>query len=182
MTDLAMIERQAKALMTAHGVGSLGFEFDRSKRRVGAMHYRTVGNVAIPVKITLSRNYAVLLRPDELHETMLHEIAHALTPGTGHGWEWKRKARELGLPNPKSCSEKSARPEAAWSAFCPNCKEQRGSQHRAPLRVYMCSKCLPQIGHLAARLTWVKNGLVMEHTDMPDRFYSEWMRMNERYG
>jgi hypothetical protein len=29
-------------------------------------------------------------------QTLLHEIAHALTPADGHGEEWRRKAEEIG--------------------------------------------------------------------------------------
>jgi hypothetical protein len=32
-----------------------------------------------------------------VRETLLHEIAHALTPRNGHGLRWQRKARELGV-------------------------------------------------------------------------------------
>jgi hypothetical protein len=36
--------------------------------------------------------------PDRhFRQTLLHEIAHALTPGDcGHGWEWINKAGEIG--------------------------------------------------------------------------------------
>lgn len=33
---------------------------------------------------------------DDLLDTLLHEIAHALTPGDGHGKLWQAKAMELG--------------------------------------------------------------------------------------
>jgi hypothetical protein len=33
---------------------------------------------------------------DSFRQTMLHEIAHALTPGSGHGADWLKKAEEIG--------------------------------------------------------------------------------------
>src|SRR5215208_6830785 len=41
---------------------------------------------------------------EEVEETMLHEIAHALVgPGKGHGPDWIRQAVELGLKEPGPC-------------------------------------------------------------------------------
>lgn len=33
---------------------------------------------------------------DEVMQTIFHEVAHALTPSSGHGAEWLAKARDLG--------------------------------------------------------------------------------------
>jgi SNF2 family DNA or RNA helicase len=45
------------------------------------------------------------LHPDaEVIDTILHEVAHALTPGHAHDEVWENKAKELGLKNPVACS------------------------------------------------------------------------------
>lgn len=179
MTDLALVERHARALMTAHGVGSLGFEFDRGKRRIGAMHYRRVGDLTIPVKITLSRHYAVLLTMDEIRETMLHEIAHALAPGDGHGYLWQRKARELGV-KPSPCKATSARPDHSVEGRCSTCGQVVGQQHRLPLRVYFHGKCGLRLDRGLA--VWYRNGVKVPVGQMPDRYRIEYNRIANKQG
>ena len=43
--------------------------------------------------------------PDDIIETVLHEIAHVLAPTDGHGDEWKEKAKSIGLENPRIFSK-----------------------------------------------------------------------------
>jgi len=177
MNDLTTIERHARALMTMHGVGRLGFEFDRGKKRIGAMHYQRSGGVSIPVKITISKHYALILSMDEIRETMLHEIAHALTPGDGHGAKWKSKARELGA-RPAPCKAVSVSPEAAWKGICGSCSAVQGNQHRAPLRVYLCAAAsCRSLTYRERVLNWKKNGSYVAAQNMPARFYTEWQRI-----
>src|SRR6188474_344117 len=47
--------------------------------------------------------------PDVI-DTILHEIAHALTPGEQHGIVWQNKAREVGCSNISACSSLSFNP------------------------------------------------------------------------
>jgi SWI/SNF-related matrix-associated actin-dependent regulator 1 of chromatin subfamily A len=52
------------------------------------------------------------IHPDpDVHDTILHEIAHALTPGHGHDATWKFKAKELGCTDLNACSSLSFSPE-----------------------------------------------------------------------
>jgi len=45
------------------------------------------------------------IHPDaEVVDTILHEVAHALTPGAGHNDVWATKAREIGCTNTFPCS------------------------------------------------------------------------------
>lgn len=37
------------------------------------------------------------LTDEEIHEVVMHEIAHALTPGDGHGKKWKMACIKLGI-------------------------------------------------------------------------------------
>ena len=57
------------------------------------------------------------LRPAETCHVVLHELAHVLAPGFGHGKEWRYAARQVGLLRPR------ARPDvgelADWSAISP---------------------------------------------------------------
>lgn len=178
MNNLAEVERHARALMTLHGVGSLKFEFDNHKKRIGAMHYRRVNGLVLPEKITVSKHYASILTMDEIRETVLHEIAHALTPGDGHGPKWRAKAREFGIrPVPRKAT--SARPKATWTGVCGNCGEVRAEYHRAPLKAgWACSavecKRVPTAKRL---LVWYKHGKVATLGDMPDRYITDHYRI-----
>lgn len=140
MNDLAVIERHARALMTAHGVGALPFEFDNSKRRLGATHLMTIGTTTLPKKITISKHYALILPVEEIRNTVLHEIAHALTPGEGHNWKWKRKAVEVGA-KPERCATPSARPAAPIEGWCPACDVKVSENHRMPRVTYVHRTC-----------------------------------------
>lgn len=53
--------------------------------------------------IILSNKYCYRLPAREVQDTILHEIAHALTPGHGHNRVWKRKALEIGCSGKVDC-------------------------------------------------------------------------------
>lgn len=146
--NLNEVEKQAKALMTAHGVGSLGFAFDNGKRRIGACHYKRIGNTVLAKKITLSRHYAVLLPKEEIRDVILHEIAHALTPGHGHDAVWKAACRKVGA-KPSRCAAPSASPAAPIEGRCPKCDVKVSEHHRMPRAVYVHRIC-------RTRLTYVR--------------------------
>ena len=170
--ELTEIERQAKALMTVHGVGYLEFAFDRGKRRLGATHILKIGNASIPQKITLSKHYAVLLGMDELRDVILHEIAHALTPGHGHNAVWKAAARKIGA-KPERCAAPSAAPEHPIVGYCTKdgCGKVVVKMHRLPLRVSYhrtCGRDFP--------LRYTKNGNTVTLNSMPTRYRAEYNR------
>lgn len=178
MNNLREIERNCKALMTVHGVGSLGFAFDGTKTRIGACHFTHVNGVQLPVKITISRHFASILQMDEIRDTMLHEIAHALTPGDGHGRRWQAKCRELGMTHVAAKKRTSAAPETPWKGYCATCGTCQGKQHRAPLRVYLCAApACKRLRYTERILNWKKDGKFVPAQDMPQRFYKEWLKI-----
>lgn len=75
--------------MAQHGLAGWSFRFDHARRRFGSCRYRER-------VITLSRPLVLLNGVDEVRDTILHEIAHALTPGDGHGGKWKSACRRIG--------------------------------------------------------------------------------------
>lgn len=75
------------------------FEFEDCKTSLGRCHY-------IEEKITLSKWYVELNEEKDVEDTILHEIAHALSflkygeKGRGHGVLWKQMCRKIGAkPN-----------------------------------------------------------------------------------
>jgi len=89
--------------------------------------------------IELSRPYAVLNNEDEMLDTVLHEIAHAIV-GTGHGHDlrWKKYAQFIGA-KPQTCANglELVSPEGKWQAVCVNCNKTHYA-HRAIRKSYRC--------------------------------------------
>lgn len=89
--------------------------------------------------IYLSR-YGIKLNTDEeVMDTILHEIAHALTPGAGHKHRWKAKCVELGA-RPNRCSIKGTLPKGKYRYGCGECGYIR-TYHRKPKIQRACAKC-----------------------------------------
>lgn len=169
--ELHEIERHARALMTAHGVGSLAFEFDGGKRRIGATHYVRIGRTTLPKKITFSRHFAPLLSEAEIRDTILHEIAHALAGrDAGHGPVWQAAVRKIG-GKAERCKATKASPEKSVIGTCPICHKVVAQQHRLPLRVYFHRTC-----GKASVLTWARNGSIVTLNNMPERYRAEFNR------
>jgi hypothetical protein len=94
-TDAPISRARAAALaedmLDHYGLTAEGwtFAFDRATTREGQCHYaKKVISYSGPVLEHRSR--------EEFRQTMLHEIAHALTPGAQHGPRWKAMAKRLG--------------------------------------------------------------------------------------
>lgn len=107
------IKTLALDLMSEHGLIKLGwtFAFDNAKRRAGVCSYsRKLIGLSIP--LVLAREYKMS------RNTILHEIAHALTPNDGHGARWKRKAIEIGCDGERCFSD--AKIEGKYKAVCKN--------------------------------------------------------------
>lgn len=175
--ELKEIERHARALMTAHGVGSLEFAFDGGKSRLGATHIRifnkgTRNETRIPYKITLSKHYAVLLPADEIRDVILHEIAHALTPAHNHDAVWKAAARKVGA-KPQRCARPSASPTRAVVGKCDPCGKVVSEGHRLPQRIYIHATC-------KRALTYYRKGVKVDLNDMPIAYQQRHMYAVER--
>jgi predicted SprT family Zn-dependent metalloprotease len=111
--ELAEAKNLARMKMIEHGVGHWNFAFDNGTRRVGATNFRTR-------TISLSRHFTVLNNEQEMLNTILHEIAHALV-GSGHGHDavWRAKAREIGDDGRRT--SKAVAPEGRYRLTCPGC-------------------------------------------------------------
>lgn len=183
--DKTDFEVQAKALMTAHGVGSLEFRWSRTKRAIAAMNFVEFHSTGTRLckAISFSEHWVPLMSMEECHDVLLHEIAHALTVDerAQHGRRFKAKCRELGTPATEACYKPEVVIQAKWQGICPNGHGAVARFHRAPLRVLSCTTCSPGRWKWENVLHWERDGKRVEILDMPSRFVKEWNLQNARY-
>ena len=133
MAELSRVRVWAEALIALHLDASWSFGFDHAKRRAGLCDYTAK-------RITVSRHLAARFDDDEIHQILLHEVAHALAgPRVGHGPAWKRIARNLGYEGGRTHSGSVAHELAPWVGSCP-----AGHVHyryRRPARALSCGVC-----------------------------------------
>jgi predicted SprT family Zn-dependent metalloprotease len=136
----------ASALMARHGLDEWRFGFDRARRRLGACHY--AGR-----RITLSGPLVELNDRATVRDTVLHEIAHALTPGAGHGPAWRAACRRVGA-RPTRCvpEHEVTLPPAPYALVCERCGS-RFPRYRRGRATYLCGHCRPAHGERAV-LRW----------------------------
>ncbi|WP_025134295.1 SprT-like domain-containing protein [Leucobacter sp. PH1c] len=134
MAELPRVRVWAEALIAAHLDPAVwSFDFDHAKRRAGQCNFTDH-------RITVSRYLAAKFDDDEIHQVLLHEVAHALAgPEAGHGASWRRIAAELGYVGGRTHDGEIAHERAPWVGRCPG-----GHEHyrfRRPTRQTSCGKC-----------------------------------------
>lgn len=133
MADLDRVRVWAEALIAMHLDDSWSFGFDNAKRRAGQCDYTRQ-------RITVSRYLAARFDDDEIHQVLLHEVAHALAGHTAaHGPAWKRTARDLGYVGGTTHRGETAVELAPWIGRCPRGHET--FRHRRPTRPTSCAAC-----------------------------------------
>jgi predicted SprT family Zn-dependent metalloprotease len=127
----------ARSLMAQHGLSGWSFRFDHARRRFGSCRYRER-------VITLSRPLVLLNDVAEVRDTILHEIAHALSPGDGHGPKWRAACRQIGARPVRCYSDQTvrspARPPARYRLGCGHC-DWWVDRHRLTRTRYVCRRC-----------------------------------------
>lgn len=145
MMNLQNAEDMAWDLMDDHGLNAWSFGFDNAKRRCGRCSYTKR-------LITLSRHYVELNNEREVRDTILHEIAHALTgAGVGHGPRWRAMARKIGA-TPNRCADNTvSMPEAPWRVVCESGHDLGGRHRRAlKLDMHVCGRCRTPLRYVPA--------------------------------
>ena len=133
MADLDRVKTWANALIALHLDPTWSFGFDNAKTRAGLCNYTDK-------HISVSRYLAARYEDDDIHQILLHEVAHAMA-GTraGHGPKWKSVAKELGYEGKRLHDGPVADDLAPWVGACP-----AGHVHyryKRPQRQLACGKC-----------------------------------------
>ena len=147
MAELSRVRHWAGALIDLHLDPTWSFAFDNAKTRAGLCNYTDK-------RISVSRYLAARYEDDEIHQVLLHEVAHAIAgPRAGHGAKWKSVAEGLGYEGKRLHSGAIADELAPWVGECP-----AGHVHyryKSPTRPLACGKCSRRFDptHL---ITWKK--------------------------
>jgi hypothetical protein len=80
---------------------------------------------------------------DKVKKVLLHEIAHALKPGHSHGFEWKKKCKEIGGDSNLAVSMSPS--GMNWAVSCSKCKWRQEYYTKPSVEGKICSKCLTSI-------------------------------------
>lgn len=135
--NLDEAEQLARRLMDENGLSHWQFDFDRASRRFGSCNWTKR-------QITLSWKLTALNDHDQVRETILHEIAHALAPGDGHGNKWRSACAKLGIePNRCYTDVEVKSPSRATSRYeigCVRC-DWWSPRFRRPTRMLVCRMC-----------------------------------------
>lgn len=105
------------------------FEWSRSRTILGQCVREPYPNGdGMRFLIVLSKPLTIANDANEMRDTILHEIAHALTDehAPHHGKEWKRNAERVGA-RPETSSRTGRPAPYKWEVICPHC----GPVHRA---------------------------------------------------
>ena len=133
----------AKTLLRQHGLLDWKFRFDRARRRFGSCSVRRK-------TITLSRAITMMNSDEQIRDTILHEIAHALTPGDGHGSRWKAMCVKIGAKPERCFTEKEVvvppRREAPYLIGCKQCNWWSDRRKITRSRL-LCRKCRAPISY-----------------------------------
>lgn len=88
------IHRHARQMMDAHGFSHIPLRWSNGKRILGAVRFLRATHQ--PVELTLSKIMLPLLPEEQVRDIILHEIAHLMTMGDGHGERWRAACRQIG--------------------------------------------------------------------------------------
>lgn len=103
--------------MATHKLLSKGwaFEWDNAKNRFGQCRYASK-------TISMSRILVELNSEEEVRDTILHEIAHALVgPEHNHDWMWRTIAKQVGARPERCFGGETVTPPAKYIGTCQDC-------------------------------------------------------------
>lgn len=149
---LAEFREMALSLMAAHDLSAWGFQFDQATRRAGQCRYGKGGS---PGTLSFSAPLMSLWTPEQQRDTVLHEIAHALTRGHGHDASWQLECIRVGADPTRTWGHNGEEElEPRWTGTCP--AGHTAGRERQPSRQISCDLCS---SHFDPRslFTWTRN-------------------------
>ena len=128
---LTAVSELADRLLETHRLKHWKFKFDHSTRRAGCCNYR---DKTLSISFELARNAS----DEDIRDTILHEIAHALVGKKhNHDAEWKSKAKEIGCSGERTHRLVFSPPR--YRVACENqCWEQTAERRNSRL---VCRTC-----------------------------------------
>lgn len=133
--ELAAIKALAARLFAQHGLAGWSFAFDHATRRAGCCDYRRK-------RISLALQFARRAGEEEIRDTLLHEIAHALV-GRKHHHDavWRTKAQAIGGSGER-CHDLSFSPPRYIVACRNGCWRTTAERRR---RNVICRSCSGEV-------------------------------------
>ncbi|WP_446667447.1 SprT-like domain-containing protein [Janibacter limosus] len=141
--------------MDEHGPEDWRLVVDRAKKRAGVCRAaeRTIG---------LSGPLTALHSPEQVRDTVLHEIAHALVgPRHGHGPRWQAMASSIGAAPERCLPQDAPSVPGARVGTCP--AGHTIDRHRRPSQVTSCRECSRSFSAQAI-FTWTHHGVAAPMT------------------
>lgn len=127
--------RIARQKMDENGLQDWNIKIETAYSRAGVcFHYEK--------EIRLSEQYIAKVPDEEVLDTILHEIAHAILPiGHGHDDVWRTTCIKIGA-RPNRCFPDEFKLEMKWVAICSTCGTRFGRMKRARRgSIRWCRKC-----------------------------------------
>lgn len=145
---LAGTYKMARDLMDQYGLEMWVLRFTQSKKTSGVCRFDKK-------EIALSAPLMRLWPAAEQRDTVLHEIAHALTPGHGHDARWQAVIRSMG-GRPQRCSPADLPyPSAKYIGICP--RGHTLERERIPRSRFSCGRCAPRQFDVRYLVVWTRN-------------------------
>ena len=125
------IKQLANQLFNKFNLDDWKFKFDRAVIRRGLCSHRKK-------TISISKPLAIRMSINEVRDTLLHEIAHALVgAGNGHNYVWKVKALSIGCNGERIATDNVILKEK-YIGECPNCHIQIKRYRRKRIACSLC--------------------------------------------
>lgn len=165
--QLQTAETLCLELMKLHGLTpekGWSFQWLNSKNVAGKCRY--LGTAINPKGgiIFLSRFVTTHHSDEQVRDTILHEIAHGLTPGHKHDRVWQRKAIEIGADG-KRCYDvtdellEAKKSISKYIGTCPKCGHEIPTS-RLPKRDLWHKNCATKPYHQKDKIAYVANNII----------------------
>jgi predicted SprT family Zn-dependent metalloprotease len=147
MADLSSLKQFAELKLKELGLSQKGWTFDLH-RSIHTFGWCRFGGK----KISISETLAAANSEEQCHDTILHEIAHALAgPDVGHGPLWRYQCIKIGANPNRLYDNRKVEPVGDLITKCPTCGRNYSATDRTQHIQYR------QCGHCGTRLKFAAN-------------------------